>query len=182
MTKAKKKIDLRVPNPLPLTSEQFFQNFFNELPNHIGGMYSIDADEVKTFKKLSADDETYVEDVITEMNGNNDLVATNVKVNNVKNGKIAARQFGGLGKQFEFLANYFLRNEMQADSFSYQHAAVYEDDVDNALRLDVKGANEVKERLEANRPKRNASAAATRAANEARRKDDNGNGKAANGG
>jgi hypothetical protein len=171
LTMGKNKIpDNRVPNPLSGDAVQFFKTFFEEAPQHMAGLYSIAAAETKSFKKVSNDDESYCKDVVQVMQDKNCKVATNVNWSNIDVAGVAMEQFDGLAVKFFELATKFSRNAMQSGSYRYQHSATFEDDVDSAIRSEVKGVIEVKEKLEANRKKRNDAAASTRLTNEAIKK------------
>jgi hypothetical protein len=161
----KKKPDTRVPQILTNEAYQSIKTMVATLPTLTESLLSIGADEVKFFKRLSADDRKYVSDVIQAMTDSNGKVATNENLENIKQSKKAGEQFREMMNLFTYWATIFERNAIQADSYSYQHAAVYEDDVDNAINANVKGAIEIKEQLESNRAARNAAAAATRKAN-----------------
>jgi uncharacterized protein YycO len=110
----------------------------------------------------------YIDDVVDAMKSSSNKVASNVNAKNIQDGVTAQEQFSKLGSLFTEWGKIFSRNAMQAASFSYQHASIYEANVDSAIGSEVKGAVEIKEKLEGKRKKRNAASAATRQANLAR--------------
>ena len=164
----KKKPDIRVPNPLTDAEEKIISDFFNALPTITSKLYSISTDDVKGFKKVSAEEIDYINDVVTEMSSPSNLVASNVKVTNIEASRTATKQFEKIASSFNQAGQLFSRNSMQSDSYGYQQAAIFEADVQNAIDAGIQGAIETKERLESNRKKRNAAATATRQANAAK--------------
>jgi hypothetical protein len=164
----KKKPDTHVPNPLADAEYQSMIDYLTSLTPRLSGLYSISTDDVKGFKKVSRDETDFINDVITEMSHPSNGVASNVQVKNIQAARAASPQFEKLGNLYMQVGQLFLRNAMQADSYAYQHSSVFEADVQNAIDMDVKGAVEIKERLESNRKKRNAASAATRQATAAR--------------
>lgn len=161
----KKILDTRIPQALTNDALTQIKDLLAAMPTLTNPLVSISADETKYFKKLSKDDRQYISDVITEMEMNNGRIATNGNVNNIKQAKLVGEQCRELHKYLTYWANIFERCAQHAESFSYQHAAVFEDDIDNAIKSNVKGSMEMKERLKVNREARNAAAAATRKAN-----------------
>lgn len=164
----KKQPDTRVPNPLGENEKKIIYDFFALFPSLTAGLYSISTDDVKGFKKMSPEETDYVDDVVTEMTSLSNLVASNVNVKNIQAARTAAPEFEKIGNLFIQAGQLFLRNNMQADSYGYQQASIFEGDTQSAIYNNIKGAVETKERLEANRKKRNAAAAATRQATAAR--------------
>lgn len=164
----KKQPDTRVPNPLGENEKKIIYDFFALFPSLTAGLYSISTDDVKGFKKMSPEETDYVDDVVTEMTSPSNLVASNVNVKNIQAARTAAPEFEKIGNLFIQAGQLFLRNNMQADSYGYQQASIFEGDTQSAIYNNVKGAVETKERLEANRKKRNTAAAATRQATAAR--------------
>lgn len=164
----KKQPDTRVPNPLGENEKKIIYDFFALFPSLTAGLYSISTDDVKGFKKMSPEETDYVDDVVTEMTSPSNLVASNVNVKNIQAARTAAPEFEKIGNLFIQAGQLFLRNNMQADSYGYQQASIFEGDTQSAIYNNIKGAVETKERLEANRKKRNTAAAATRQATAAR--------------
>jgi hypothetical protein len=164
-----KQPDYRTPNPLAEDKYQGLLDFTETLPSHTEGLYSLSADDVKGFKKVSQDEIDYVIDVVKAMKSASNGVASNVKVENIEKARLGSTQFSELGAVFTKWGLIFTRNAMQCDSYAYQHAATFEMDVESAIRSGIKGAVETKETLESNRKKRNAAAAATRQANAAQK-------------
>ena len=164
----KKKPDTRVPKSLTDAEEKIIYDFFALLPSITSKLYSISTDDVKGFKKVSPEEIDYINDVVTEMSSPSNLVASNVKVANIQESRVAKTQFEKIAALFNQTGQLFLRNSMQSDSYGYQQAAIFESDVQNAIDADIQGAIEAKERLESNRKKRNAASAATRQANAAK--------------
>ena len=125
----KKKPDTRVPNPLTNVEEKIIFDFFNALPSITSKLYSISTDDVKGFKKTSAEEDDYITDVVTEMSSPSNLVASNVKVANIEASRTATKQFEKMAALFNQTGQLFARNSMQSDSYGYQQAAIFESDV-----------------------------------------------------